>query len=62
MERLAYRVPEAAALVGVSRTMAYALIAQKRWPVIRVGKSMRVPAEALREWVRRQTRRGGAAV
>jgi excisionase family DNA binding protein len=56
MERLAYRVPEAAAVLGISRTKAYALIAARQLPVIRMGKSMRVPAEGLRDWVRRQTR------
>jgi excisionase family DNA binding protein len=54
-------IPEAAQLIGVSRTTVYQLIAQKRLPVIRIGKSMRVPADALREWVRQQTRRRGVA-
>lgn len=55
MERLAYRVSEAAEAIGVSRTTAYELIAANKLPAIRIGKSFRIPAEALREWVKRQT-------
>jgi len=60
MERLAYRVPEAAAAIGVSRTKFYELIEQRRVPVIRMGKSIRIPADGLREWVRQQTRKRAA--
>jgi len=59
IERLAYRVAEAADAVGVSRTKAYGLIADGTWPVIRVGKSVRIPVAALNEWVRQQTQRQG---
>lgn len=57
MERLAYRIPEAAAAVGVSRSTAYTLIAKRLWPVVMVGGVKRIPVEGLREWVRKQTRR-----
>ena len=51
MERILLRVPEAAESAGISRSLAYELIAEGRMPSVRVGRSIRVPAEALREWV-----------
>jgi excisionase family DNA binding protein len=56
-ERLAYRINEAAATLGISRSKAYGLINAGKLPVIRIGATMRIPAEALREWVRKQARR-----
>lgn len=56
-ERLAYRIDEAAETLGISRSKTYALISAGKLPVIRLGKTMRIPAEALREWVRKQTRK-----
>lgn len=56
MERLAYRIPEAAETLGISRSKVYQLIDSGDLPVIHVGHCMRVPAEALREWIRKQTK------
>ena len=55
MERLAYRVNEAAEMMGVSRSKMYELIAAGSIPVLRIGTSIRVPNEALREWLAQQT-------
>lgn len=51
MERLLLRPMEAADLIGVSRARVYQLIGDGSIPNIRLGKSLRVPAERLREWV-----------
>jgi excisionase family DNA binding protein len=53
-QRLAYRVPEAADALGVSRAKAYELISRGEIPSIRVGSSIRVPVDALRAWMDRQ--------
>lgn len=53
-DRILYRPAEAADAIGVSRARAYELIAAGQIPAIRVGSSIRVPVEALREWVNRQ--------
>jgi len=53
-DRLAYRVPEAADSVGVSRAKMYELIAAGTIPSIKIGSSIRVPADALRAWIDRQ--------
>jgi excisionase family DNA binding protein len=54
-ERLAYRVAEAAAMVGISRSKMYELIAAGTMPTIRIGTAVRVPADALRAWIEQQT-------
>ena len=54
-ERLAYRVNEAAEMIGISRAKLYELIAAGTIPAIRIGTSIRVPAEPLREWLTQQT-------
>ena len=50
MDRILLRVPEAAEAAGISRSLAYQLIASGEMPSVRVGRSIRVPAEALRRW------------
>jgi excisionase family DNA binding protein len=53
-DRLMLRPEEAADAIGVSRAKAYMLIASGELPAIKVGKVLRVPVEALREWIARQ--------
>ena len=55
-EKLAVSVPKAAALFDFARSTGYAFVASGEWPSIRVGRSVRVPVEALRAWVRRRER------
>jgi excisionase family DNA binding protein len=45
--RLTLNVPEAARLLGISRTTAYALAKSGRLPTIRLGKRILVPRQAL---------------
>lgn len=58
VERVLLKVEEVAAALGIGRSQAYALCAGGVLPVVRIGRSVRVPAEALREWVRTQTQNG----
>jgi excisionase family DNA binding protein len=44
---LLLRVSEAAVLLSISRTATYQLIATRQLPVIRLGRSIRVPRGAL---------------
>ena len=55
LEILTVKVEEAAKMTGYSRGMAYQLVARGEWPCVRVGRSIRVPIAALREWVERKT-------
>jgi excisionase family DNA binding protein len=53
--RLAVRVSEAARMLDIGRSKAYELIRTGDLPSIRVGKTVRVPVDALEAWVSRQT-------
>jgi hypothetical protein len=46
-------LPEAAAMLGIGRTLAYRLVREGAWPtpVIRVGRLIKVPLRPLREFV-----------
>ena len=55
-EKLVVTVSEAAALTSVGRSTGYALVAKGEWPSITIGRSVRVPVEALRAWVERRMR------
>lgn len=54
MEKLLLRPTEAADALGVSRSTIYELVAAGTVPSIRLGRSVRVPAERLREFVQRE--------
>ena len=60
MDRLLLRPTEAAEALGLGRAKAYQLIRDGELPSVRIGKSVRVPAAQLREWVERQAAAGKA--
>lgn len=47
MERLTLTVEEAAASLGISRNLAYELIAKNKLPSVRLGRRLVVPRQAL---------------
>jgi prophage regulatory protein len=49
------RPDEVADFLGLGRSKTYALIAAREIPVVTIGRSVRVPRAALREWVRERT-------
>jgi excisionase family DNA binding protein len=55
MDRLLLKPTEAGEILGLGRSKVYEMLANGELPVVRVGRSVRVPVEALREWVSRQT-------
>jgi hypothetical protein len=52
--RLAYRVPEASALVGLSAREGWRRVAAGDWPSVKCGRVTLVPAAALEDWLRRK--------
>jgi excisionase family DNA binding protein len=52
-ERLAYRVPEAAATLGISERSVWKLISEGEIQVVRSGKIVLVPRTVLEEFLRR---------
>ena len=61
MEKLLLTVPEAAQALGVGRSQMYAMLARGQVPCVRLGRSVRVPAEDLTMWVRRSVRAESSA-
>ena len=52
--RLAFSITEAATAVGVSRPTLYQWMALPGFPVIRVGKVVRIPIRAFESWLEHQ--------
>ena len=46
-------IPEVAKILGVGSYTAYALVNQKGFPVIRLGRKLKVPRDKLRAWIER---------
>ena len=51
---LLLRAEEVQQALGLGRSKIYEMMATGELPVVRIGRSVRVPAEALRHWVARQ--------
>lgn len=58
-DKLLLRVSEAQQLLSLSRSTVYAMVASGELPSVRIGRSVRVPVDALKQWVERQTNNGG---
>jgi excisionase family DNA binding protein len=55
MSQMLLRAEEAARALGIGRSKLYALVAAGELPVIRIGRSTRIPAAALERWVEERT-------
>jgi len=53
-ERLAYSVPEAAALMGISPRKGWELANTGEWPVFAVGSRVLIARTALDRWIANQ--------
>lgn len=51
--KLLLRADEVASKLSVGRATAYEMMAGGLLPTVRIGRSVRVPARALEEWVER---------
>ena len=56
-DKLLYKVPHVAELLETSRSKTYELVASGEIPSIRLGGSIRVPAQALRDWIAKKSTR-----
>lgn len=50
-DRLLVRPDEAAEALGLSRSRIFEMIADETLPSIKIGKSRRIPYDALKQWV-----------
>lgn len=54
-EKLLLRVSETQKLLSLSRSTIYAMVASGELPSVRIGRAVRVPVDALKQWVEQQT-------
>ncbi len=54
MDKLLLRPREVTELLGLSKSRVYQLLCQRQIPSVRIGRSIRVPSQALTEWVEQQ--------
>ena len=54
MDKLLLRPLEAAEAIGIGRSKVYELLASGELPSLRIGGSVRVPVDKLREWIERK--------
>jgi excisionase family DNA binding protein len=57
-ERLLLTVEEAARQLHIGRTFAWELVRKGELPVVRLGRCVRVPRQALQEWLDRRVEEG----
>ena len=57
MEPLLLKAGEVAKLLGLGRSKVFAMLAVGELPVIRIGRSVRVPHAALEGWIAERTQR-----
>ncbi len=55
LEPLLLKATEAGELLGLGRSKVFAMVAAGELPVIRIGRSVRIPRQALERWIRDQT-------
>ena len=57
-EKLVLSVPEAAELLGISKSKMYEIVRIKGFPAVRVGKRILVNAKRLEAWLDEVTEKG----
>ncbi len=57
-EPLLLTVEEAARQLNIGRTFAWELVRKGELPVVRLGRCVRVPRQALQEWLGRRVKEG----
>lgn len=57
-ERLLLTVEEAARNLNIGRTLAWQLVRQGELPSIRLGRCVRIPWQALQDWIAQQAHGG----
>lgn len=54
-EQILLKPKRAFELLDISRSTGYALIASGELPSVRIGRAVRVPVMALKQWIERKT-------
>ena len=56
IEALLLRAADVAAILDLGRSKVYEMMKKGELPVVRIGRSVRVPRSALTEWIASQTK------
>jgi len=48
------KIPDLMRVLGISRTLAYEIIHRQGFPVVRLGRTVRIPRDALLKWLEAQ--------
>lgn len=51
-----YKVSDIAAILQISRTKAYEVVSKNMFPVVHIGKAIRIPIEPFERWMFSQGR------
>ncbi len=51
MDKLLFKPAEVTEILGIGRSRVYEMLACGELPSVRIGRSIRIPASALRQWV-----------
>lgn len=51
MDKLVYNIPEVAELLGISKSLAYQMVKEKKLPVLELGKRKLIPKASLELWL-----------
>ena len=54
-EELLLRISAASQKLSVSRSKLYELVAKNQVPHVKIGHSLRIPVQALRTWIEKNT-------
>lgn len=55
IDKILLRPSEAFKAMSIGRSTGYAMIASGELPSVRIGRAVRVPVDALKQWVEQQT-------
>jgi len=59
MEKMVLKPSEVSEVLGIGRTRAYELLSTGELPSIRIGKSIRIPVTALKQWMEERQSENG---
>lgn len=60
LDKLTISVQELSEVLGISKVTAYKVVNTDGFPVLKLGKRVVVPVEALHEWLKENTTKVGA--
>ncbi len=54
-QELLLRISAASRILSVSRSKLYELVAKNQVPHVKIGNSLRIPVQAMRTWIEKNT-------